>query len=1396
MYTREEYLQHKQTLVGQLARERFGEARACLRLLLAQAPAYVQDDLDVAWMRIVLATKDFSRKMSLAKARRIMQQVEGKRPVGDGEFAKRCDTRATEFLTKCDEYDKRAKRRAVVWSATTVLLVAAVVLGVVFVDRSGVLYGAADLIFRAADGSTVTARDAVRYNEHVRLALPLKEGYTATGVYDAATGRQLFDADGVSLSAVQSRSLDDYADCELVVQYQPTVYAACISNTSGLALSSFEYTVETVPADVLDDPQELPGYVFDDWYTDSKFKNRFSGDFADYIDLDKPLVLYAHYVLDGWTITWDLGGGTLVGDRIDDYTILSDVSLPDETLVVREGYRLDGWQVAGKRIEHFSSSWMKDVTITAHWTPVRYAVNYVCYGGVPEEAVESYTVEDEVVFCEPTRAGYLFDGWYTSRAFATRVYGIDCGSMGDVTVYAHWTPVTYAVNYRLNGGAFDTGAPTAYTVEDAVTLVEPRRTGYDFCGWSLDGAHVDAFDVNWRSDVTLIAHWTPVRYTVTYVLSGGELDNPVDSYTVEEAVVFGIPHRLGYDFDGWYASRAFRTVVEEIERGTIGNLTLYAKWTPKTYTLTYVLDGGDFNATAPTDYTVEDEVILPVPQRAGYAFAGWYLMPSNEIEIVSIAMGTAVSTTVLARWTLIDYRLTYVTAGGTFDADVPTVYTVEDEVVLPVPTRVGYRFKGWYTSPTYLTPLVLIARGTASSVTVYALWEAVSYTLTVVTNGGELAQSLPTVLTIEDMLVLPVPTKRGYTFLHWVTPAGEVVRELSAVDANRVITATWAVNRYTIGYVAAGGTVDDNAVTSYTVEDEVCLPAACREGYRFDGWYTSRLYTERASDIAAGSVGNVNVYAKWTPEVYRIDYVLNGGENSAYNALTFTVEAPVTLDAPSREGYRFDGWYEDALFAEPISVVENVARNVTVYAKWTPNLYTVSVVPTVGAPYQVALDYDAYYKLAAPEVEGYTFEAFEYAEESVPFAAQGLMRDARDLVVTARYTANLYHIDYYDGATLIARQAVRYAEPFAYVTPDAQPNREFVAWYRDRNLTVPAVDITYLATADSVVYAQFLTTATIELASDMRCEIGPQVDKAYLVGAYREGGPVLENVQVVVLRRHAALTIYLDNVGFAANDYETAIQFDNSSYALTFVVLGNSYIRGGHGPDGTASSLDGKYGNPVFVFDGNVSIEAIRPSCTLTLVGGDGGNGHRGANGADGYAGSVGWDDYGWDGGNGDNGGNGGRGGNGGAALSCNKLYVNSKLTLDLRGGNAGAGGDGGNGGRGGDGGYVDWQTWYDNVIVDEGRIHGVSGGNGGNGGNGGAPGKPGEAVCGSVVCANVGATVNKTKGCVASGGAAGTAGRGGNAGSCKYVKCIIIALYKKTKYGSAGINGINGNNG
>ena len=156
-----------------------------------------------------------------------------------------------------------------------------------------------------------------------------------------------------------------------------------------------------------------------------------------------------------------------------------------------------------------------------------------------------------------------------------------------------------------------------------------------------------------------------------------------------------------------------------------------------------------------------------------------------------------------------------------------------------------------------------------------------------------------------------------------------------------------------------------------------------KKGYTFDGWYDEN--DKKVTGIPAGSTGDKVFYAKWKVINYQITYVLDGGTNAADNPTEYDIEDDeIVLSDPTKEGYKFLGWYDNAAFEG--EAVKNIPKGSTgdkvFYAKWEVINYSITYYVD-GEVYSVDDKYSTYNietgldaLPAAPEKEGYTFKGW------------------------------------------------------------------------------------------------------------------------------------------------------------------------------------------------------------------------------------------------------------------------------------------------------------------------------------------------------------------------------------------------------------------------------------
>ena len=332
----------------------------------------------------------------------------------------------------------------------------------------------------------------------------------------------------------------------------------------------------------------------------------------------------------------------------------------------------------------------------------------------------------------------------------------------------------------------------------------------------------------------------------------------------------------GCTFGGW--NKVDGTAWNYASDKVTDNITLYAKWTANTYTITFDTAGGSEIAPITQDYGTA--ITAPAdPTREGYTFIGW----DKEIPTT---MPTE-NMTVTAQWEINQYTITFDTNGGSEIAPITQDYGTA--ITAPAdPTREGYTFIGWDREIPETMP--------AENMTVTAQWEINRYTITFDTDGG--SEIAPITQEYGTHITAPAdPTREGYTFIGWDT---EIPTTMPA--ENMTVTAQWEINRYTITFDAAGGS--EIAPITQDYGTAITAPAdPTREGYTFIGWDRDIPVTMPAE--------NMTLKARWKDTEKPTGEIIIGTNKwqEFLNTLTFGLffkdTQEVTINASDNSGTVF-----------------------------------------------------------------------------------------------------------------------------------------------------------------------------------------------------------------------------------------------------------------------------------------------------------------------------------------------------------------------------------------------------------------------------------------------------------------------------------------------------------
>ena len=236
--------------------------------------------------------------------------------------------------------------------------------------------------------------------------------------------------------------------------------------------------------------------------------------------------------------------------------------------------------------------------------------------------------------------------------FETYIYEHICGSTGTFSTFGH---------VYLNGAAATSSNPVTWYVAYAQV--------FDFtAGVPESASQIFRYGAG---NTTLTANWTYAKYTVAFNAnggSGGQSASVTATYnTAMPAISTTAPTRNGYTFGGWYDTSAasggtqYYTAAGASARSynKTSGTTLYARWTPVNYSISYNLNGGSVTGN-PTSYNITTAAFtLKNPSRPGYTFTGWSGtgLSGSANKTVTIAQGSTGNRSYTANWSANSYYL-------------------------------------------------------------------------------------------------------------------------------------------------------------------------------------------------------------------------------------------------------------------------------------------------------------------------------------------------------------------------------------------------------------------------------------------------------------------------------------------------------------------------------------------------------------------------------------------------------------------------------------------------------------------------------------------------------------------------------------------------------------------
>ena len=614
----------------------------------------------------------------------------------------------------------------------------------------------------------------------------------------------------------------------------------------------------------------------------------------------------------------------------------------------------------------------------------------------------------------------------------------------------------YTVTFNSYGG---TPVPPAQEVEyghTATKPADPTLKGYTFAFWYLgeDEQNATAYDFNTpvTENITLTAKWNINKYTVTFDSYGGTPVPPA------QEVEYGLtatepaaPEKTGYTFDGWYLGDEkydFSAAVEQ-------NITLTAKWTLNTYTVTFDPNGG--NELAEADKTKAVKIgeaygELPTPTRKGYNFAGWYTEAEEGTVVTADTTVSAMTDhTLYAHWEAKKANV-HIMIFKSNDLGTPIVdraYTTDavygdtlDLAEIDPSSYLDFDFEidgGWYDDGLFNLYKKYVSGEQAN--------KPAALTKLQITGNWQNLKLIVTEL-------VPV------VYFKSAEALAEYQNDHSKVE--NIIFTTKARVGSTLPTADA--------------------PTATRDGYTFTFWSREG---QIGTDVTGQTVnGWTNLVANWearTDTPYTVEHYLENLDGSyaldTTEPLKGTTDTTVTAAAKSYDNFTYDSTVPGTVASG------NIAGDGSLVLKlfYTRNTYDYTVRHIKQLP-------DGSYDEANAEVETLSgkFEALA-AVTAKDYGSHYPTNDAdtkqnikieKGLTIDVKYDLDEHTLTFEtNGGSAINPVTVRHGNAVARPADPTKDKYTFIGWYADPEFT-EEYDFATVLEADKTIYAKFELTST------------------------------------------------------------------------------------------------------------------------------------------------------------------------------------------------------------------------------------------------------------------------------------------------------------------------------
>ena len=799
-------------------------------------------------------------------------------------------------------------------------------------------------------------------------------GWTFTGWATTAQGGKAYD----DRQEIATLAATDGATVTLFAVWKANTYTVTYDSDKPIGASgaiegdtaNSSHTYDT-PSALTANGYRLTGWRFVGWATEPGGGKTYT-DAQSVSDLtattNGSVTLYAVWEANAYTVTYNankpIGASGTVGGATSNSLHIYDT----QAALTANGYSLTGWTFQGwatsptggtsyddsQTVVNLTTEQGGTVTLYAVWTANVYTIHYNSAGGSGSGSkTVTYDGALPALPLLPSRHGYNFLGYFTEVDGAGICYYDGEGqvefdgnyvTVGDLTLYAYWKPVTYTVTLYSEGNYLHAIECTfgSLILPSAQTLGLTRKN-YDFVGWNIydeqnwsmyaaEKEYKVGLTAEQGAEVTVYAAWQekPV-YLLSFDANGGTGAPAMLAIHRDETVALPEqePEREHYTFLGWSTDPHGEATYVAGGAFTMGDgaSTLHAVWA-KNPSLSYDANGGAFYSEVNIVYPESGQTVSltsVVPHRTGFEFVGWSWNKNGSAgDCIDSVVMPAEDSVLYAVWQKLRYTVSVRVSDGY------SVEGIEDGADVEYGTEIRFGVVGesplvfidgvsvsavddFYTHVVTAETEIRVSDGTE----LFLLYSANGGSGAPVDRNGYVAGQSATIVRAADLV------RTGYAFLGWATektatePSLFEGNTVEFVDRSVTLYAVWKANTYTVAYESEGSSAEIVSTFRY---DEASLLAPNpfeKTGHTFAGWATSEqgdpVYADGAEvcNLAEADGARITLYAVWKKTVTTVTFDQAGGtDGSESMAIAFgTVPETDTVLPPVRTGYVFLGYF-------------------------------------------------------------------------------------------------------------------------------------------------------------------------------------------------------------------------------------------------------------------------------------------------------------------------------------------------------------------------------------------------------------------------------------------------------------------------------------------------------